>query len=104
MYSVHNSFRVAAPTSNLNGVLRVKYVVILGYQYSSYNLVSMRIHDINVVADLTRHDPTVQTPDEPVAYDGTVDGCYAEVEPSSAVQFLLGDIQDLNADLCSSIY
>jgi len=28
----------------------IKYVVLLGYKYSHYNLVDMRIHDINVVA------------------------------------------------------
>jgi len=35
----------------------IKYVAILGYRYYSYNLVEMRIHDINVVADLRRHNP-----------------------------------------------
>ncbi|MBN2228201.1 MAG: hypothetical protein JW779_01335 [Candidatus Thorarchaeota archaeon] len=30
----------------------IKYVVLLGYRYSHYGLVDMRIHDINVVADL----------------------------------------------------
>ena len=30
----------------------IKYVVLLGYRHSYYNLVDMRIHDINVLADL----------------------------------------------------
>ncbi len=29
----------------------IKYVMLLGYKHSHYNLVDMRIHDINVVAD-----------------------------------------------------
>ncbi len=49
----------------------VKYVAVLGYRYSSPELVGMRVHDIRVVADLTRHDPTAPDPEEPVAYDGT---------------------------------
>jgi hypothetical protein len=39
----------------------IKYVGILGYRYNSYNLVDMRIHDINVVADLNEHDPNAPT-------------------------------------------
>jgi hypothetical protein len=27
----------------------IKYAVLLGYKYSHYNLVDMRIHDINIV-------------------------------------------------------
>ncbi|RLI56194.1 MAG: hypothetical protein DRO93_11435, partial [Candidatus Thorarchaeota archaeon] len=52
----------------------IKYVAILGYRYSSVNLVGMRIHDINVVADLNRHDPTAPDPDAPQESDGTVGG------------------------------
>ncbi len=47
----------------------IKYVAILGYRAYSYPLVEMRVHDINVVADLDQHRPP-----EPVALDGTVDG------------------------------
>lgn len=33
--------------------------------------IRMRVDDINVVADLNRHDSNAQNPDEPVVYDGT---------------------------------
>jgi len=36
--------------------------VLLGYRYSYYNLVDMRIHDINVVADLAALDPNAPEP------------------------------------------
>ncbi len=72
-----------------------KYVAVSGYRHSGFDLVGMRIHDIKVVADLTRHDPDAPDPEEPEESDGTVDGCYAEVEPSPAVQSLLDDIQGL---------
>ncbi len=49
----------------------VEYVAVLGYRYSSPELVGMRIHDTSVVADLTRHDPDAPDPDEPVVSDGT---------------------------------
>ncbi|MCF2138392.1 MAG: hypothetical protein K9W43_14265 [Candidatus Thorarchaeota archaeon] len=52
----------------------IKYVAILGYRYSSYGLVGMRIHDINVVADLNRHDPTAPGQGEAVESDGTAGG------------------------------
>ncbi len=39
-----------------------------------YPLVEMRVHDISVVADLNRHDPNAQHPNEPVAFDGTLNG------------------------------
>jgi hypothetical protein len=31
----------------------IKYVVLLGYKHSHYNLVDLRIHDINVIISLT---------------------------------------------------
>jgi hypothetical protein len=43
----------------------IKYVGILGYRYSSYNLVDMRIHDINVVCDLNENNPIHPEPDSP---------------------------------------
>ncbi|RLI56196.1 MAG: hypothetical protein DRO93_11445 [Candidatus Thorarchaeota archaeon] len=52
----------------------IKYVVILGYCCSSYDVVRMRIHDVNVVADLNRHDPTAPDPDVPQEFDGTLGG------------------------------
>ena len=61
----------------------IKYVGILGYRYSSYNLVNMRIHDINVVCDLNEHDPNApsvppptQDPSsgEAISCDGTPEG------------------------------
>ncbi|RLI47709.1 MAG: hypothetical protein DRO73_11250 [Candidatus Thorarchaeota archaeon] len=57
----------------------IKYVAILGYRYSSYSLVSMRIHDINVVADLNKHNPTAPNPDEPVECDGSGTPTTAEI-------------------------
>ena len=70
----------------------IKYVGILGYRYNSYNLVDMRIHDINVVADLNVHDPNApsapppaQDPTEPTQSDGTDVG-YTPL--ASAVQFI----------------
>ncbi len=41
----------------------IQYVGILGYRHSSYGLVDMRIHDINVVCDLSRPNPSY--PDDP---------------------------------------
>ncbi|NWF96181.1 MAG: hypothetical protein HXY34_08560 [Candidatus Thorarchaeota archaeon] len=49
----------------------IKYVVILGYRYQSYSLVDMRVHDVNVVADLNRHEPNNPEPSEPEEYDGS---------------------------------
>ena len=57
--------------SVINASRVIKYVAILGYRAYSYPLVEMRVHDIRVVADLNRHNPNAQDPDEPVAYDGT---------------------------------
>jgi len=57
----------------------IKYVVILGYCCSSYDVVAMRIRDITVIADLNRHDPMAPNPDAPVESDGT----YSGVDPSS---------------------
>ena len=52
----------------------IKYVVLLGYRHSHYNLVNMRIHDINVVADLNRPNPNAPNPDDLVDSDGTSTG------------------------------
>ncbi|MHA1652542.1 MAG: hypothetical protein ACTSYX_12945, partial [Candidatus Thorarchaeota archaeon] len=52
----------------------IKYVAVLGYCYSSYDVVEMRVHDIRVIADLNRHDPTVQNPSMSRELDGTREG------------------------------
>ncbi len=60
----------------------IKYVGVLGYRMDSYTLVDMRLHDVNVVADLNEQNPNSSTPpptrDPPagetqssVDYDGT---------------------------------
>jgi hypothetical protein len=67
--SIDGSNSVIGSCDNASRV--IKYVVLLGYRYSHYNLVNMRIHDINVVADLNAHDPNAPNPDEPVEHDGT---------------------------------
>ena len=59
----------------------IKYVAILGYCYSSHDVVRMRIHDVTVIADLDRHDPTAPNPDASVEYDGTVSGNTEEDVP-----------------------
>ncbi len=74
----------AYPIGECDNASRViKYVGILGYRYSSYNLVDLRIHDINVVCDLNVHDPNAPsvpppTQDPPsgeaVSCDGTPEG------------------------------
>jgi hypothetical protein len=51
----------------------IKYVVALGYRADSYNLVDLRIHDINVVADPNKRLPSVP---DPVGSDGTSEGLY----------------------------
>ena len=69
----------AYPLGECDNASRViKYVVILGYRYSSYNLVDMRIHDINVVADLTRSKPQGAPPVE----DGDADGTEQTYSPT----------------------
>jgi hypothetical protein len=61
VHSVYNASRV------------IKSVLIQGLRYGSSPLLSMRIHDIAVVADPNRrlHDEP-----EPVVYDGTTEGLY----------------------------
>jgi len=60
------------PIAEVNNCSRIiKYVVTVGQRSNSYTLVDMRIHDVNLVADLTRHDPPAPDPEDPVDYDGT---------------------------------
>ena len=69
----------AYPIGECDNASRViKYVGILGYRYSSYNLVDMRIHDINVVADLTTINPG-----QPVQSDGTLASGAANAKASA---------------------
>ncbi|NWF94812.1 MAG: hypothetical protein HXY34_01585 [Candidatus Thorarchaeota archaeon] len=44
---------------------------ILGQRVDYYSLVDMRVQDINVVADLNRHEPNAPNPTEPAEHDGT---------------------------------
>ncbi len=63
----------------------IKYVVIQGDRFKSDALLQLRVHDINVVADLNRHDPTAPDPEEPQEFDGTVEGANNELlaEPTT---------------------
>ena len=73
----------------------IKYVVVMGYRYCTYDLVEMRVHDIRVVADLNRHDPTATDPEEPVVYDGTERGLVTEEDQSTVdldLSVLLGQL------------
>ena len=65
----------------------IKYVAMWGLGYCSYNLVQMRIDDINVVADLNEHDPNAPSvppptqdpsPQESQDYDGTASPTLSE--------------------------
>ncbi|MCF2138394.1 MAG: hypothetical protein K9W43_14275 [Candidatus Thorarchaeota archaeon] len=85
VYASINGQSDGYPIAECDNASRViKYVAILGYRSSSYNLVQMRIHDINVVADLNRHDPTAPDPDKPVSFDGT--GTGVTEQPSALVE------------------
>ncbi|MGV9169816.1 MAG: hypothetical protein ACOC38_07755 [Promethearchaeia archaeon] len=86
------------PRANCDNASRViKYVGILGYRYKSYNLVDMRIHDINVVADLNAENPNAPEPGEPVEYDGTIQGYEPDSEAISFVD-LLADSANANTE------
>ena len=74
----------------------IKYVAILGYCYSSYDVVTMRVHDIRMVADLSRHDPTAPDSEEPVELDGMAEGVSEAAESSPAVQHIV--------DLCVEVW
>ncbi len=54
-----------APTRLLIGPTALKRVAVC------YRLVDMLVHDINVVADLTKHDPTAPSPEDGTPIDGT---------------------------------
>jgi hypothetical protein len=67
IYSSIDGSGDADPIGECDNASRViKYVVLLGYKYSHYNLVDMRIHDINVEANLAALNPNAPSP-----YDGT---------------------------------
>ncbi len=79
IYSTIDGQGSAYPIVEVDNASRViQYVGILGYRHSSYSLVDMRIHDINVVADLTRSNPNAPAPGEPEVYDGTDEGIVCE--------------------------
>jgi hypothetical protein len=81
VYSSIDGSGNAYPIGECDNASRViKYVMLLGYRHSHYNLVDMRIHDINVEADLNRHNPNAPNPDDPVDSDGTATG----YKPASA--------------------
>ncbi len=78
IYSSIDGSGDAYPIGDCDTASRViKYVVVLGYRHSHYNLVDMRIHDINVEADLNAHDPNASNPEDLVEFDGTPEG-YSE--------------------------
>ncbi len=52
----------------------IKCVAILGYCYSSHDVVEMRVHDIRVVADLKRRDATAANSSERVVSNGPSSG------------------------------
>ncbi|MFW9845727.1 MAG: hypothetical protein ACFFD6_03180, partial [Candidatus Thorarchaeota archaeon] len=52
-------------------------------------MIDMRIHDINVEADLSRSDPNNPDPEEPVDYDGTSTGRSATSETSNIIDWLI---------------
>ena len=52
----------------------IKYVAVLGYCYSSYDVVEMRVHDIRVVADLKKHDATAANSSGRVVSNGPSSG------------------------------
>ena len=82
IYSSIDGSGDAYPIGECDNASRViKYVVLLEYRHSHYNLVDMRIHDINVVADLNRHNPNAPNPDDPVEHDGTIHGNTEEDVP-----------------------
>jgi len=71
----------------------IKYVAVLGYCYSSHDVVRMRIHDIRVVADLGRRDPTTPDSDALVVYDGTISR--ETVESKSMVEEAFASVQSI---------
>ena len=91
----------------------IKYVGILGYRYSSYNLVDMRIHDINVVCDLNEHDPNAPsipppTQDPPtgttvttISSDGTAPGTTEGGTLTSEIQNWVDAAQQLMTQIQS---
>ena len=65
-------------------------MAVLGYCYSSCDIVEMRIHDIRVIADLNRHNRTSSNRDRTVQYDGTASGKLTENDESNCLQVLGG--------------
>lgn len=63
--------------------------MLLGYRHYHHSLVDMRIHDINVVADLNRHNPNAPNPDDPVDSDGTATGYKPALAAISFVDMLI---------------
>jgi len=77
--------------ADVDNALRViKYVAILGYCYSSCDVVETRIHGIRVIADLNRHDPINPNRDKTVQYDRTASGRLTERDESNCLQVLGG--------------
>ncbi|NHJ15137.1 MAG: hypothetical protein EAX95_15750, partial [Candidatus Thorarchaeota archaeon] len=61
----------------------VSSLVIEGLRYGSNSLLEMRVHDINLEADLSRHDPN--HPGQEQVYDGTNDGLADSQRLQSAI-------------------
>ncbi|MFX0054126.1 MAG: hypothetical protein ACFFAX_01650 [Promethearchaeota archaeon] len=70
-----------------NAARVVKSLVIEGQRYASNTLVDMRIHDINVVADLSQHAPDDPNPEEPIPLDGSGSIPDATVEENRVQNF-----------------
>ncbi len=84
----------AYPIAECDNASRViKYVSIFTIRYASYGMVELRVHDIKVVADLTRHDPNAPDPDVPQKYDGTGEGANNELLAEPTTQSAESNIQ-----------
>jgi hypothetical protein len=89
VHAVYNASRV------------VESLIIEGQRYGSSPLVDMRIHDINVVADLNRHDPNDPNPEEPAEYDGTNEGRYEDPFSSQEVSSFWSDLENVCSQTAS---
>ena len=95
IYSTIDGSGSAYPIGECDNASRViKYVVLYGTQYYSTPLVDARVHDINVVADLNRHNPNAPNPDDPVEFDGTGDGAI-----TSSIQVIIEELMITAMDL-----
>ncbi len=59
---------------------------VLGYRMDGYSLVDMRVHDVNVVADLKAPNSTSPNPSVPIENDGTFTGVSEHSEKKVVVE------------------